>query len=185
MHKDKEVVISLGKAGAPTTASSRGATTGKPRKPAGPWGDTTLAMVVSLYRDKHGRYQPKPMALVVKAAAGGGGAGATKPLATFKFDAAHFASAAGTKEACDLRSVNAKDDGRLGADIACIFLRQSDGTSGSEASSVASTSVIEERGEEEEEEGEKGEGQQGSPGRASDQDLSGFEDSVARRCVLV
>lgn len=100
MHKEKEVVIVLGKAGA--VAGGRTASTPKPRKPAGPWGDT-LALVVSLYRDRHGRYQPKPMQLAVKPAGGN-----AKPLATFRLDASHFASAAGTREACELQSVNKK-----------------------------------------------------------------------------
>jgi hypothetical protein len=108
MHKEKDVVITLGKAGAAPTGAGRTASTPKPRKPAGPWGDT-LALVVSLYRDRHGRYQPKPMQLVVKPAAGSGGASANaKPLAVFRLDASHFASAAGTKEACELQSVNKK-----------------------------------------------------------------------------
>jgi hypothetical protein len=183
MHKDKDVVITLGKAGSSSTTTStttRSTATSQARKPGGAWGDT-LSLVVSLYRDRHGRYQPKPMVLVVKPSTGGG-----KPLASFKLDASHFASAAGTKEACELHSVNKKDDGQLCAEVACIFLRQSDAASGSEASSVVSASVIEEGDEEEEheEQGEAGAGA-GEEGRLSDQDLSGFEDAaaVAPRCV--
>lgn len=67
-------------------------------------------------------------------------------------------------------------------EVACIFLRQSDAASGSEASSVISASVIEE-GDEEDERDEEGEGA-GEEGRASDQDLSGFEDTVAPWCVV-
>lgn len=61
--------------------------------------------MVTLYRDKHGRYQEKAYQLVVKQAATG------KPLATFKLDASHFATASGTKETTELRTQNPKEDG--------------------------------------------------------------------------
>jgi len=144
MHNDKEIIVSLTKGG------SKSVSTQHPRKPGGAWNET-LSLGATLYRDSHGRYQEKKYLLVVKHSKTG------KTLATFKFDASHFASAAGTKEACEFQSVNPKDDGRLGVEVTCAFLRQLE-SQGSEVSSMVSSVV----GDEEDDD------------REDEQDLSGW-----------
>lgn len=133
MHNEKEVIVIMKKGGNKSTC------TATPRKP-GAWSET-LSMVVTLYRDSHGRYQEKKYTFLVKQA------GTNKTLATFKLDASHFASAAGTKEQCSLQSINPKDDGRIVVEVSCAFLRQLE-SQGSEVSSVISSISGEELGEE-------------------------------------
>ena len=144
MHNDKEVMLSLTKGG------SKSVSTEHPRKPGGAWNET-LSLGTTLYRDSHGRYQEKKFLLVVKHP------GTGKTLAIFKFDASRFASAAGTKEACEFQSINPKDDGRVGVEVTCVFLRQLDSQE-SEVSSVVSSIV----------------GDDEDDGREDEQDLSGW-----------
>jgi len=144
MHNDKEIMVSLTKGGSKSVSSEH------PRKPGGAWNET-LSLGTTLYRDSHGRYQEKKFLLVVKHS------GTGKTLATFKFDASRFASAAGTKEACEFQSINPKDDGRIRVEVTCVFLRQLD-TQESEISSVVSSVV----------------GDDVDDGREDEQDLSGW-----------
>ena len=129
LYKQDDVTVTLSR-------GSKQTSTKEPRKPSGTWTDT-LSMVVSLYRDKHGRYETKKYALVVKQAKTG------KIVATFHLDASNFATlSAGTREVCELQSANPKQDATIKVEVSCTFLRQME-TQGSEVSSMISSALEE------------------------------------------